>query len=501
MRRKVITAFLVTSVLVFSGCSQTNTGGSTGAVSENSEESSIDTSDMFTERDLETAYDEENSTVIHLSDEETTADSDGVQISGSTVTITEAGTYLLSGKLSDGMVIVEAGDSDKVQLVLDGADITSSASAAIYVRSGDKVFLTTAEGSENSLTNGGTYTNIDENNIDSVIFSKSDLTLNGSGTLKITAHAGHGIVSKDDLVLTGGTYEIQAAEHGISGKDSVRIAGGTYTIMSGEDGIHAKNTDDTSKGFVYIENGSFHITAGDDGIHADSSVFIAGGTIEIAESYEGIEGLSIDITGGDIDLTASDDGLNAAGGNDSSGTEGPGGGDQFASVEGAYIEISGGTLHVNASGDGIDSNGDLTVSGGETYVSGPTDSGNGALDYNGTATISGGILVAAGSSGMAQNFGESSTQGVMMVTVDTQSAGSEIALLDSQEQTLVSWNADKEYTMVVVSCPELTEGQTYTLTTGTKSQQITMDSLVYGGSREMGGPSGGSGPTGRDRRR
>ena len=271
--------------------------------------------------------------------------------------------------------------------------------------------------------------------------------------------------------------------------------------MSGEDGIHAKNTDDTSKGFVYIENGSFHITAGDDGIHADSSVFIAGGTIEIAESYEGIEGLSIDITGGEIDLTASDDGLNAAGGNDSSGTEGPGGGDQFASVEGAYIQISGGTLHVNASGDGIDSNGDLTVSGGETYVSGPTDSGNGALDYNGTATISGGILVAAGSSGMAQNFGESSTQGVMMVTVDTQSAGSEIALLDSQEQTLVSWNADKEYTMVVVSCPELTEGQTYTLTTGTKSQQITMDSLVYGESRGMGGPSGGSDPTGRDRRR
>lgn len=216
----------------------------------------------------------------------------------------------------------------------------------------------------------------------------------------------------------------------------------------------------------------------------------------MAESYEGLEGLSIDIAGGDIDVTSSDDGLNAAGGNDSSGFEG-GGGDIFAVEEGAYIHISGGKLHVNASGDGIDSNGTLTISGGETYVSGPTNGANGSLDYNGEGVISGGIFVAAGSSGMAQNFSSSSTQGAMMVTVDVQTAGSTISLSDSSGKELVSWVADKEYASVIVSCPEITEGDTYTLTAGSSTQEITMDTLVYG-SGGMGGQRGGGAP-GQDR--
>lgn len=168
-----------------------------------------------------------------------------------------------------------------------------------------------------------------------------------------SAAAGHGVVSKDDLVLTSGTYEINAEKHGLSGKDSVRISEGTYHITAGKDGIHASNTDDSSQGFIYIAGGNFEITADDDGMHADSSLLIEGGTIHVEECYEGLEGLSIDITGGDIDVTSGDDGLNAAGGNDSSGFGGRGG-DMFAVEEGAYIHISGGTLHVNASGDGTE---------------------------------------------------------------------------------------------------------------------------------------------------
>ena len=331
------------------------------------------------------------------------------------------------------------------------------------------------------MENNGTYTSIDENNIDAAVFSKSDITFNGKGTLTITAQEGHGIVSKDDLVFTSGNYVITSAGHGISGKDSVRIANGSYTIVSGKDGIHAENTEDSSLGFVYlaggifdvssqqdgisasswlqaedgtytiltgegsaktqnggdrkpmeripqeeteedttsikgmkavvqlvlkggnytidaeddtihsngniaISGGAYDLSSGDDGVHADSNVTIYGGNIDVAKSYEGIEGLSIDILDGEISVLASDDGMNAAGGNDSSGLEGfQGGDDQFASTEGAYIHISGGVLHVNAFGDGIDSNGDVTVSGGETYVSGPTNNGNGTLDYSGTA--------------------------------------------------------------------------------------------------------------------
>lgn len=224
---------------------------------------------------------------------------------------------------------------------------------------------------------------------------------------------------------------------------------------------------------------------GDDGLHADAAVSVSGGNIAIAQSYEGIEGLSIDVTGGGITLTASDDGLNAAGGNDSSGFGGRGG-DIFAATEGAYIAISGGRLYVNASGDGIDSNGDLTVTGGETYISGPTNSGNGSLDYAGEGIINGGIFIAAGSSAWLQNFDTSSTQGVIMVPVDTGKAGSTISLSDSDGNELVSWQADKEYTSVIVSCPEIMQGSSYILSTDGNTTEITMDSLIY----ESGGANG-----------
>lgn len=490
-KRRIILLWLFAGMLLVPGCTLKNAEASSENQSDtatNSEEQTVnDISEMFTDRDKEIGYDEEDSALITLADNGTLCDSDAVQISENTVTITEEGTYILSGTLSNGMIIVDAEDTDKIQIVLNGVEITSAQSAAIYVRSADKVFLTTASGSDNILTNGGTYTTIDDNNIDAVIFSKDDLTLNGAGTLRIKAGAGHGVVSKDDLVLTSGTYDITAASHGLSGKDSVRILSGTFTITSGKDGIHASNTDDSSLGFVYLADGSFKITAQDDGIHADSSTTILGGEIEIAQSYEGIEGLSIDITGGNISVTASDDGLNAAGGNDSSGFEGAGG-DQFAATEGAYIHISGGVMHVNAEGDGIDSNGDLTVSGGETYISGPVNDGNSALDYNGEAVISGGTFVAAGSSGMAQNFGSSSTQGTVLVSVGSQEAGSVVSLQDSDGIELMQWEPDKVYTSVLISCPELTKDSTYTVSAGTYSEEITLDTLIYGSGQMQGGP-------------
>lgn len=232
---------------------------------------------------------------------------------------------------------------------------------------------------------------------------------------------------------------------------ATRNAGsGTYTLDTEDDALH-------SNGTITVSGGAYTLFSGDDGIHADASVLISGGSLDIVQSYEGIEGMGIDITGGEISILASDDGINAAGGNDSSGFEGPGsGGDQFAATEGVYICISGGTLHINASGDGIDSNGDLTVSGGETYLAGPVNDGNGSLDYNGTAVITEGIFAASGSSGMAQNFADSSAQGVMMVNLDnTQEAGTRISLTDSAGTEILSWTAEKEYSSVIISCPEI----------------------------------------------
>lgn len=264
--------------------------------------------DMFTERDLDVGYDESSAVKINLADDSTTvtvgddteadaseadetkADdsetnetetaSSGVSISGNIITITKEGTYVFSGALSEGQIVVDA-DSAKVQLVLDNADITCASSAAIYVKNADKTFITLAEGSENILMNTAEYEAIDDNNIDAVIFSKDDLTLNGKGTLTINSEYGHGIVSKDDLKLVGGTCNITAKNHALSGKDSVRIAAGTYNLTSGKDGIHSENADDDEKGFVYIASGDFTIESTGDGIDASYVVQIDDGDFDI----------------------------------------------------------------------------------------------------------------------------------------------------------------------------------------------------------------------------
>lgn len=512
----------------------------------------VQSGEMFTERDSAPSYDEEKCRVVILN--------------GETVTLTEEGVYIIRGSLTDGMVIVDAADTAKVQLVLDCVTISNSRGAAIYVREADKVFLTLAEGSVNTLSNGGSYTAIDEKNIDAVVFARSDLTINGSGSLTITAEEGHGIVSKDDLKITGGMISITAAGHGLSGKDSVRLAAGNLELTAGKDGIHAENADDEEKGFVYlaggslnvisegdcisaethlqIDGGSFRLTAGkgssnktvakdesgkavstkgikaggqlvvnggdfsidsqddalhasdcltvnggsfelatgDDGIHSDETTAITAGTIEILTSYEGIEGKAVVITGGAIRLYARDDGLNAAGGNDGSGYKGM--------FDDSYILISGGEISVNADGDGLDSNGDLTVTGGVIYVSGPENAGNGALDYSGAAQITGGTVIAVGNVGMAENFGDGSTQGSILLQVSNCPAGSEVSLRDSEGNLLAEYVSEKTFNSVVVSAPGLTAGKTYQVTAGTEKYEVVMENLIYGSGNGFGGMGG-----------
>lgn len=584
--KKVLSATLITALL-FTGCANNQssstdaTGGSTestttAATSSGASQTGstsaysptvIDSSDMFTNRDKEVGYYESTSVKLTLSGDSITSSSDSVTISGSTATITMEGTYILSGALDDGMIIVNADDTAKIQLVLDNVTVSSSTSAAIYVCSADKVFITLASGSENTLSNGGEYVAIDDNNIDSVIFSKSDLTLNGNGTLDINAEAGHGIVSKDDLVIASGTYNINAASHGLSGKDSIRIADGTFKIVTGKDALHADNEDDEEKGFIYIAGGSFNlnaqgdgmdaggylliengtfdittdsdtskkglkasgaltvnggtfvidtlddavhsnsdmtvndgtftITTGDDGIHADNNLVINSGYITINDCYEGLEGITVTVNDGEINIYASDDGINAAGGNDSSGFGGFFGRDNFSAYSDASIYINGGIINIDADGDGIDSNGNLYITGGEVYVSGPESNADGALDYDGESSITCGILIAAGASGMALNMGSDSTQGTILVSFTTQAAGTTISLSDESGNELIAWTSDKTYSSVVISTPDIAEGNTYTLRAGDYETTITMDSLVYGSG--MGGFPGGGGGMGGNR--
>ena len=237
--------------------------------------------DMFTERDNKTDYDESKAVTIKLNGTTATSSSNSVKISGSKITITEEATYVVSGELTDGMLIVDAPDTAKLQIVLNGANITSKTSAALYILEADKVFLTLADGTTNSLANGGTFTAIDDNNIDAALFSKQDLTLNGTGSLTVTSPAGHGIVGKDDLVITGGAYTVNSSSHGLDANDSVRIAKATLNIDAGKDAIHAENSDDASLGYIYIASGTIKAEAEGDGIAACAYIQIADGTIDL----------------------------------------------------------------------------------------------------------------------------------------------------------------------------------------------------------------------------
>ncbi|MDO4344685.1 MAG: carbohydrate-binding domain-containing protein, partial [Eubacteriales bacterium] len=293
-------------------------------------ESAVDIS--FTDRDMDAGYDA--FTEILLADGNTSVDGDGAQAEGDVVTITQEGVYRISGSLSDGQIIVDAEDTEKVQLVLDNAKIHCEDHAAIWIKEADKVFITLTEDSENTVSDG--TADGDHDDADGAIFSKADLTLQGSGSLTVEGNYKHGIVSKDDLVVTGGNYKITSAEHGLCGKDAVKIADGTIELKAGEHGIRAKNEDDEQQGNVYIAGGTITAESGtdginatgsivvnggeitlavkDDGMHSDKDLAVYSGSISVPECCEGLEGHRITVYGGDIDVVSTDDGMNASGG-------------------------------------------------------------------------------------------------------------------------------------------------------------------------------------------
>ena len=606
MRKQSLLMLFLAAALVLTGCSAQKFNTEEPAGTTASTDATIPTEpavstepntpvqeqdrDYFSDRDYEVGYHQEKSALIQLNGDAAHCTSDAVQIDGTTVTILDEGTYILTGTLNDGMVIVNTDKKDKTQLVLDNVTIHSETSAPIYILQSDKVFITLAPDSVNTLSCGEGFTAIDDSNIDGAIFSKEDITLNGSGNLIITSPAGHGIVSKDSLTITSGTYTITSASHGVVGEDDVCITNASLAITAGKDGIHSENDDDENLGYVYIESGTFQITSegdgissssdvqiqggdfalttgggsvngaqhtsnnwgnfmggpggmggkpttqsnedstsikgikatadlvinggtfqidsaddaihangnvtvnggafaiatGDDAFHADETLVVTSGSIVVTESYEGLEGLHILVSGGEITLSASDDGLNAAGGTDQSGFGGqrpnegfggrPGGmgggpGGMGGSSDGSIV-ISGGSLSITASGDGIDANGTLEISGGFTTVCGPNQGDTATLDYDVSGVITGGTFIGTGASGMAQTF-SNSEQGVIGVRADNQSANTQITLTDSDGRVLISHEPALPFSVIILSCPEMVKGESYTLVVGTQSQTFT----------------------------
>ena len=469
-------------------------------------------SPWFTANDRDGNWSTNGATRIVLEGDRAAVRGGGGYVIGSQVMITGAGRYVVSGTLDDGNLVVDTDSKSKVWILLCGAEIRCSTDACIRVEQAEKVFLTLAEGSVNRLETLGFGDQAEASGVDGALFSRDDLTLNGSGSLAVRTAGGNGIVSNDDLIIAGGvlsveaevdalhandtlcitdaaltltagddgvaltgeesgiilasgTVRINSADKGFAAGDSLLMLGGELELNAGSDGINAAGT-------VRIEDGTLTVTAGDDGIHADSAVEIAGGTLRIPSCREGIEARIIDISGGETDIRPQDDGLNANGNAGGFGGE-PG--------EESRISIRGGSVTVvNETGrdaDGFDSNGDILISGGSVRISMLNSGSTKALDYGdenrGKLSISGGDVIACGSHEAAVDFRPESRQSSILYTVlRGVPGGTAIRLEDTAGTVMLAYEVPCSFSSALLSCPELEKGETVKLIIGDKAEEI-----------------------------
>jgi len=486
----------------------------------------------------------------------------GAVVDGRTVTITAGGTYRLGGTLDDGQVVVAAKNSETVQLILDGAGITSSTSAPLSVKRAKSAAIVLADGSQNYLADGASraMNAAGSDEPDAAVFSDVDLTIGGNGSLAVDGRYNDGIASKDDLTIAGGSIAVTSVGDGIRGRDRLNVDGGNLAVTAGKDGLRSSNDEDPEKGVVAIGAGTIQVVAGgdgiqaetdvtvgggtiaisagggsavtpsadvsakgikgavdvsidggtitvdaaddalhsngslavrggtlllasgDDGVHADGTVDVAGGEITIASSYEGIESARISIADGIVRVTSRDDALNGAGGSGSAPIAGrPGQNDAGAATD-YRLTISGGYLVVDSGGDGLDANGMIEMTGGVAIVNGPTQNGNGAIDYDRAFTMTGGTLIAAGSAGMAQAPGSTSTQpSVQVFFPSAQAAGTIVHIGTQGGEELLTFAPTKAYQSLVVSSPELEQGTGYVVHTGGSSTGTAVDGVYSAG--------------------
>lgn len=393
--------------------------------------------DDYTADDTDAGWSEADAgAVITLNGSSADITGSGASAEGPVITISAGGLYVVSGTLTDGQILVNAPAADTVRIVLNGAEITGGTNAGIYAAQADKVILTLADGTENSVTDAAEYTYADTEaeEPDAAIFSKADLVLNGGGSLTVNGNFKNGIGTKDDLTVVSGHYTVSAVNDALRGRDSVTVLDGTLALTAGADGIQSNNGEDAEKGWVRIENGEFTISSGNDGIQAETALAITNGTFQItagggstaasASSEDSMKGLkagtSLTIGDGSFTIDSADDsvhsngdiGISGGGFTISSGDDGvhadtnldiSGGGITIVScvegLEAPVITISGGEITINASDDGINASASdvitdglsITINGGTVTISmgaGDTD----AIDSNGDLTINDGIL-------------------------------------------------------------------------------------------------------------
>jgi len=425
--------------------------------------------------------------------------------------ITSGGTYVLSGK-QEGQVFIQATRNDVVVLILDNLTLHNPNGPAIYAPRSQRVEIILADGSVNTISDGK-HPN-DENN--AAIYVQNDLVISsdgtGNGMLNINGNFHHGIRTQDILTIKSGIFNIKAVGDALRGRDAVIIEAGTFLLTAGGDGIQSNNDSNAERGYVTINGGTFTINAGDDGIQAETTVtinggnltmtvkddgittkgslLITGGTIHVTDCYEGIEGLNVTITGGDIDIFSRDDSLNAREHGVANNPQG-----RFMmrppTNDNIYVRISGGNIHLHGLTDGIDSNNNIFLEGGTLRISGPSMGMEGAIDFDGAMFISGGSLVTAGS---VTSVSAQSKQPAMLVAyTQQQPSGALIEIRDSGGKTILDYTAKNPFLMSAFTSPDFAIGKTYSLYINKqKVQDIALNSLItiIGDSRFMRGFGG-----------
>lgn len=310
-----------------------------------------------------------------------TVNGTGVTVDENIVTITQGGTYSLSGTLDDGQVIVNAGDLDQVELLLNGVHLTSSTSAPIYIMNADKTTLTLVEGTESVITDAESYVyedaSVDEPN--AAIFSKDDLKINGTGSLIVNANYNNGIASKDDLDIKNGDITINAVNNGLKGKDSIEIDNGTFVINSGGDTIKSDNTTDTTKGWITINNGTFNLTATGDGIQAETDLLINGGTFTI-ETGGGSENSSSKSSSWGVCGIPGHAQTSSSSSEETTSAK--------ALKAGVNLTVEDGSFNIDSSDDSIHTNDSIVINGGSFTIA----NGDDGIHADTTLDINGGTI-------------------------------------------------------------------------------------------------------------
>ncbi len=340
-----------------------------------------DLSALFTDRDRRDTYDTPVAVITCMGDA-VSIEGTGAAADGTDVIITEEGVYRITGTLNDGQILVNS--QGKIQLLLDGADLSCSDSAPIYVQQAKKCFLTLAEGSENAVSDGTAYVyaNETDNEPNAAIFSADTLTINGGGALTVSGNYNEGITCKDELIITSGNISVTSVGNGIKGRDHVAIAGGEISVTAGADGIKSDNTD-AGTGFVYIEGGTVTVDAQEDAIQAESECIFTGGTLHLKAG------------GGSANAQPQ---MNQGfGGRGDFGGFGNWGAYDEAETDtistkalkaGTLLHITGGTCVLDSADDGLHSNGNLYIGGGTMEIA----AGGDGIHADGLADIADGMI-------------------------------------------------------------------------------------------------------------